>query len=295
MKYLLIIIILLSCSCCNNIDKSKLRAMDYRLFVGTEAERLAMAVANGDVESIKEEVQNNHVPVDIKNEEYGTTLLMMATFYNNLESAKCLLELGADPNLCSDTTKTWGDNSVLIASRWNDLSPEMLSLLLSHGGDPNSQAKGIQYINVGKYAPMRDFALQKASAGSFEKVKILLQAGADINKINEYSDMTAIRSAIIHDQMDILLYLLENGADYTKKFIRGDYGEVTTYYECDILDYLREQSYYLDSEEYKQKMEVVKFLASKGLDYSKAPIPDWIVERIKKAYPNDWKEYLERY
>lgn len=295
MKYLLIIIILLSCSCCNNIDKSKLRAMDYRLFVGTEAERLAMAVANGDVESIKEEVQNNHVPVDIKNEEYGTTLLMMATFYNNLESAKCLLELGADPNLCSDTTKTWGDNSVLIASRWNDLSPEMLSLLLSHGGDPNSQAKGIQYINVGKYAPMRDFALQKASAGSFEKVKILLQAGADINKINEYSDMTAIRSAIIHDQMDILLYLLENGADYTKKFIRGDYGEVTTYYECDILDYLRKASYYLDSEEYKQKMEVVKFLASKGLDYSKAPIPDWIVERIKKAYPNDWKEYLERY
>lgn len=298
MKYLLIIIILLSCSCCNNIDKSKLRGMDYRLFVGTEAERLAMAVANGDVESIKEEVQNNHVPVDIKNEEYGTTLLMMATFYNNLESAKCLLELGADPNLCSDTTKTWGDNSVLIASRWNDLSPEMLSLLLSHGGDPNSQAKGIQYINVGKYAPMRDFALQKASAGSFEKVKILLQAGADINKVGtEFGeDFTAVTSAIVHDQMDILLYLLQNGADYTKKFKKRDYStKEKIYYECDILDYLRKASYSLDSEEYKQKMEVVKFLASKGLDYSKAPIPEWKVEQIKKAYPNDWKEYLERY
>ncbi len=42
---------------------------------------------------------------------------MMATYYNNVESAKCLLELGANPNLYNDTTKLWGENSVLIASR----------------------------------------------------------------------------------------------------------------------------------------------------------------------------------
>lgn len=296
MKYVLIVIISLLCSCSNNIDRSELDSMDYRLFVGTEAERLAVAVANGDVKTIKEEVLNNNIPIDIKNPEYGTTLLMMATNYNNLKSAKCLLELGADPNLCSDTTKTWGDNSVLIASRWITPSPEMLSLLLSYGGDPNSQAKGVQSSNIGKLIPMRDFALEEASVYSIEKVKILIQAGADINKINKYTDESSIRSAIIHNQMEILLYLLQNGADYNKKFIRGDYSKPeTTYYECNILDYLREKTYQLDSEKHKQKMEVVKFLAAKGLDYSKAPIPEWIIKQVKKNYPDNWREYLERY
>lgn len=295
MKYL-VIITLLICSCSNNIDKSELGSMDYRLFVGTEAERLAVAVANGDVKTIKEEVLNNNIPVDIKNTEFGTTLLMMATNYDNIESAKCLLELGADPNLCSDTTKTWGENSVLIASRWSTSSPEMLSLLLSYGGDPNSQAKGVQYINTMKFAPIRDFALEEASAYSIEKVKILVHAGADINKKNESEDMSAIRSAIIHNQMDILLYLLKNGADYTMKFIRGDYSKKeTTYYECNILDLLRRSFYPLDSERHRQKMEVVKFLATKGLDYSEAPIPEWIIKRAKNEYPDNWEEYLEHY
>lgn len=296
-KYLLIILLLL-CSCSGNVDKSRLSGMDYRLFNGTIAERLARAVKNGDVETIREEVLNHNIPVDLKNKECGTTLLMMATYHNNLKAARCLLELGADPNLYEDTLGSWGENSVLIASRRITPSPEMLSLLISYGGDPNSQAKGIKYNNVRKPVPMRDFALQVACALSIEKVRILVEAGADVNKVEDspYTSPSAMYSAIIHNNMDILLYLLQNGADYNMKFIEGDYSkEKTIFTECTILDELRCLRYPLHSERHRQKMEVVKFLANKGLYYSKTPIPDWVIKWAKKEYPDNWEEYLARY
>lgn len=295
MKYLIIIILLL-CSCSNNLDKSKMIGMDYRRFYGTEAEKLAKAVRKGDVKTIREEVLDHHVPVDIREDGYGNTLLMMATFYNNLKSAKCLLELGADPNLCSDTTKSNGGNSVLIACKYDEHCPDMLQMLIDYGGDPNSQAKGVTYNNLGKLVPMHDFALWAASGHSIEKVKILLRAGADINKHGAMPYQTAILSAAIHNKMDILLYLLQNGADYTIKFRQYEsIRDTTNYTEYNILDMLRESTYPLGSERHRQKMEVVKFLADRGWDYTKAPIPDYIITRIKKSDPDSWQEYLEKY
>ncbi len=270
--------------------------MDYRRFYGTEAEKLAKAVRDGDVKSIREEVLVHHVPVDIREEEYGTTLLMMATFYNNLESAKCLLELGADPNLCNDTTNSRGVNSVFIACQYDTPTTEMLRMLLEYGGDPDSQAKGVTYNNFRELIPIRDFALQAASRHSLEKVKILLRAGADINKSSTEPDETAILYAGIHKQMDIMLYLLQNGADYKITFRQyKSIRDTTNYKEYNILDLLRKSTFPLDSKKHKQKMEVVKFLKKRGWDYQKSPIPDYIIERAKKEYPDCWQEYLENY
>lgn len=295
MRYLIIMLSLLFFACSKNSDKSELNSMDYELFNGTYAEVLAQAVKKGDTLLIKDEILSKHIPIDIKNTEYGTTLLMMATYHNNIESAKCLLELGANPNLYNDTTKLWGENSVLIASRRKTPSPEMLRLLLSYGGDPNSQTKGVKYSNDRRLIPMRDFALQVASAYSIEKVKILLKTGADINKIGDDSNSSAIISAIAHNQMEILLFLLENGADYTMKYPKVDQAEDTIENERDILDELRNLNYPLNSEMYHKKMKVVKFLKTKGLDYSKSPIPDWVVKWAQKEYPNNWKEYTSTY
>ena len=295
MKYIIIIFLLL-CSCSYNLDKSKLIGMDYRRFYGTEAEKLAKAVRDGDVRSIREEVLDHHVPVDIREEEYGTTLLMMATFYDNLESAKCLLELGADPNLCDDTTNSWGVNSVFIACQYDSPTTEMLQMLIDYGGDPDSQARGVKYNNLRELVPMRDFALQAASRYSIEKVKVLLQAGADVNKYGGEPDETAILYAGIHNQMDILLYLLQNGADYKIRFRQYEsIRDTTNYTEYNILDLLRRRTFPLDSRKHKQKMEVVEFLAKRGWDYWKTPIPDYIIEKAKKEYPDSWQEYLENY
>lgn len=51
-----------------------------------------------------------------------------------------------------------------------------------------------------------------------------------------------------------------------------------------ILYYLREMVFPLDSNEYKIKMEVVNYLKTKGLDYSKEPIPDLYKEQYDKSY-----------
>ena len=134
------------------------------------------------------------------------------------------------------------------------------------------------------------------NAYSIEKVKILVQAKADINKMDNNPNNSAVFSAIIHNQMDVLLYLLQNGADYTVKFKQGDYTtEKTIYKECDILDMLRLLHYPLDSEKHRQKKEVIRFLSKVGLDYSKTSIPNWVINWAKKEYPNSWKEYLSHY
>jgi hypothetical protein len=40
---------------------------------------------------------------------------------------------------------------------------------------------------------------------------------------------------------------------------------------------------------------IIMCLKTKGLDYSKSPIPDWVVEWAQKEYPNNWKEYTSTY
>ena len=194
--YALVASIFFLYSCDNNIDKSKLAFRDYRHFNGTVAERLAQAVRTGDTTAIKKEILENHVPVDLRTEKYNSTLLMMATSNNNLRSVKCLLELGADPNLYYDTINMKGTNSVIMASsfgRYFD-DTEILREILKHGGDPNSQAKGVDFITKDKRVPYRVFALQEAAKNSLEKVKILVEARADINKTGKDGQDTALLS-----------------------------------------------------------------------------------------------------
>ena len=62
-----------------------------------------------------------------------------------------------------------------------------------------------------------------------------------------------------------------------------------------LIDLLREDFFELDSQEYKYKMEVVEFLKSKGIDYSKTPIPDYIKKKAVENYPDSWQEYLQKY
>ncbi|TRX22671.1 hypothetical protein FNW25_08395 [Flavobacterium franklandianum] len=93
------------------------------------------------------------------------------------------------------------------------------------------------------------------------------------------------------EQMDVALYLIEKGADYTKPItptvIEGEDVSVLYLLRCSMID--------LDSEQYKYKMKVVAFLKAKGLDYDKEPIPEGTVEYMKNMYPDNWQEYVKRY
>jgi len=126
-----------------------------------------------------------------------------------------------------------------------------------------------------------------------EKVKVLVESGANVNYKNEFNDFPLVE-ALMHKHFDVTLYLLQKGADYSQiLFDRAEFSKGGK--KIYIADFLREILLPLDSKEYQQKMVVVEFLRQKGIDYKKVPIPDFVVKEVKETYPQNWKEYLEKY
>ena len=210
-----------------------------------------------------------------------------------------MLDLGADPNLPNDSISDVGENSVILACRFSDISVEILKLLLKYGGNPNSTECGRNYDIEGDWTPARCSALSYAisSFEKIEKIKFLVEAGADVNLYNsEYQD-APLMNAIVFDRMDMALYLLEHGADANCKFERFD-KDGNPYYE-DILSMLRECYFGLDSQEYKDKLKVIKILKDRGMDYWKTPVRENNIDEINnvmhfKTY-KEYQNYLKRY
>ena len=272
---------------------------DFRLYKHTPAWSLAKAVEDEDTTEISKQVLQMHISVDYRDPEYKQTLLMLATRTNKIESVKKLLELGANPNAHNDSTKYFGQSAVLLACRFTRPSSKILALLLKYGGNPNSTACGVQENGLGEIVPIRDFALSAAVFSSFEKVKLLVDAGANINYATS-TENCAIENCMIFDRMDIMLYLLQKGADYRRKFTEIDLDKPDyPTFEVDILYKLRKCIYPIGSKEYTDKMKVVNFLKKKGLDYWKSPIPSGmygvIMRDIAPKNKADFDYYIKHY
>ena len=287
MKKTIIIIFLFSLTSCYNqetlVDKTKLIGGDYRLYQSTVAWELAKAVQVGDTIRIKEEILQKKVPIDYRELIYGQSLLFLAITNSQYKSVKKLLDLGANPNLHD---KFNGATPVIEAAHNDD--PKYLKLILNYKGDPNSR----EFDPKDATNPERDTALTATLSSSpknnsLEKVKLLIDAGADIEYYNEHITQRPLAQSIIHERMDVTLYLLQKGADYNQ----------TAYYEekVSILRLLRGVLLDLNSEQYKKKLEVIAFLKNKGLDYDKQPIEEADLKRMKFLYPNNWQEYMKRY
>ena len=263
-------------------------ASDYRIFKDTPAWDLAKAVRDADTAEITYLVQEKKIPIDFQDSIYGKSLLSLAVYHNNLKSVKKILELGADPNLYEDTINQQGTNPVIDACFFNEeISVEILKLLLDYGGNPNSVTKG---VNDGH--PYSITAMEaSANFGDTEKIKVLIDYGADVNFTPDRDyDTDPLLDALYTNKMRAALYLLENGAKFDKEYINPFSKEKET-----ILFILRKIDLPLDSEEYKFKLKIIDFLKEKGLDYSKEPIPDFMIKRIKRLYLNDWQEYMQKY
>ena len=272
---------------------------DFRLYKHTPAWSLAKAVEDEDTTEISKQVLQMHISVDYRDPEYKQTLLMLATRTNKIESVKKLLELGANPNAHNDSTKYFGQSAVLLACRFTRPSSKILALLLKYGGNPNSTACGVQENGLGEIVPIREFALSAAVFSSFEKVKLLVDAGANINYATSTANC-AIENCMIFDRMDIMLYLLQKGADYRRKFTEIDLDKPDyPTFEVDILYKLRKCVYPIGSKEYTDKMKVVNFLKKKGLDYWKSPIPSGmygvIMRDIAPKNKADFDYYIKHY
>ena len=267
-------------------------ASDYRIFKDTPVWDLAKAVRDADTAEITYLVQEKKIPIDFQDSIYGKSLLSLAVYHNNLKSVKKLLELGADPNLYEDTINQPGTNPVIDACFFNEeISIEILKLLLDYGGNPNSVTKGVNK-NGNIVHPLRNSAMEEAASfGEIEKIKVLMDYGADINFTPDRDyDTDPLKESLLTEHMNIALFLLEHGAKYDKEYLNP-----FTKNKENILYILRKIDLPLDSEEYKFKLKIIDFLKEKGLDYYKEPIPDFMEKKIKRLHPNDWQEYMQKY
>lgn len=292
MRILLVLLLCIAFTGCYNrdkkVDKEKLLGKDYRLFQDTPVWDLAKAVEDENVSLINQLATEKKHPIDYQESKFGNTLLMLAIENSDYKSVKALLDLGSSPNIADNYR---GNTPMHDAAKNED--PKYLKLLIEHKGDPNVvENKPITEEDQGRKTPL-NIAISYGSSNNLEKVKLLVKAGADINFYNDwfaYTPHLPISDAITHERFDIAYYLLEQGARYDGimyKTVQGD----SVY----ILGALRRKIVDINTDEYKQKRKVISFLKTKGLNYEKEPIPDYIERDIKKRYPNNWQEYLEKY
>lgn len=283
------------------VEKDSYLGWDVRRFQGTKAWNLAKAIDDQKIREMRRQVIDLKVPVDTRDRKKLFTPLMYAVFNNDIQSVKVLLELGADPNIPTDSISDKGDNSVIIASRYSDISIEILKLLLKYGGNPNSTECGRNYDMDGDWIPARSSALSCAVSisGEIEKVKILVEAGANVNNYDGDFQDAPLMDALLLDRMNIALYLLEHGADYNYKFRSCAPSSGGGSRDVDILYRLRQCIYPLDSQEYKDKLKVIKFLKDRGVDYRKSLVDVETKKMINNVMHfkthKEYQNYLKRY
>lgn len=264
------------------MDKLKLLSGDYRLFQDTQAWDLVKAVEDKDVVKIKELVRKNKDLLTVREPRFGQPILKMAVMNENYNAVESLLTLGADPNMqdldCGDSPLMRAAN---IGFATDHFDSRFLKLLLKYGGDPNAEQHGPHKHG---YTPLR----YACESNSIEYVKILIDAGANINAVSVYGDVVledALVAADLHRNPDLVIYLIKKGVDYK----RALYTTIPEGEKRYITNDLRDWRFDLGSEEYKKKMWIVAFLKKNGMDYRKTPIP-------KQYLDGDYsKEYLEKY
>jgi len=215
---------------------------------------------------------------------------MYAILTQKYKSCEALLKAGADPNIheTSDGSSAIIEAARISRERVKDDNTRFLKLLLSYGANPSDIETGVR--REGNWT--RDTPLIAASGdlnytvSPLAKVKLLVEAGADINYCNEFG-ISALKNSSFN--LDVMLYLLQQGADYTIPFYTI---KEQNYY---ILDFLRWKIFPLESESYRQKMAIVAFLKEKGLDYWASPIPELALIEIKRKYSDNLEEYLKKY
>ena len=297
--YIALVVFFISCSSRDTpVDKNNLLGDDYRLFQDTPVWTLAKAVQDEDTVKIKNTVHQEKIDIDYQEPIFGETLLILTVRNQHYNSCKVLLELGANPNKHDNYN---GVSAMIEAANienhknYQDDNTRFLRLLLRYGGNPNDEETGErQEGNTTRRTPLLAACKDvNEFVSPIEKVKLLVEAGANVNCKDEFNGFP-IKMALMLEHYDVVLYLLQKGADYNKMlFDRSDFSKGGK--KIYMSDLLREHLQPLESEKYKQKMLVVDFLKQKGIDYRKIPIPDFVVKETKEMYPDSWKEYLEKY
>ncbi|RED49666.1 ankyrin repeat domain-containing protein [Aestuariispira insulae] len=175
---------------------------------------LAKAAYDGDLEQVRNLVAQG---ADVNAVGFkGFSILWFAIGLFNVDVFNAFLEMGANPNtLCDD-----GTSIVPVLAGWQD--SRLLKAALLHGADPDPKLS----IHAGKIdtrvkSPFVRSGIPLFDANSMKAVNLLLDAGADINRAHPVSGETLLLIAVRKHQYRKALALLELGADFSIKDLKG--------------------------------------------------------------------------
>ncbi len=286
---------------------------NVEIYKDTPAYELAKAVKKQNVKKIKKIVSKNPELLNYQDPVYKITLVLWSVGMERYKSLKTLLELGADPNIASENVeikmdgvvkyKALAESPLFRASGFSYIDifakkdAKYVKLLLEYGADPNWMlVENISSSDVEK--KMYSNCLTEAYL-SFEKVKLLVEAGADINykfPNGETPTVQILASGVYpsFDKLCILKYLIvDKSADVNMtRYVKLMSGEIL---ENSAVDVLRNWTFELGSKEYAIKLQLIEEFKRQGVDYYATPIPEDILEYIKKEYPATWQEYIKVY
>lgn len=182
------------------------------MFPDSRVAALADAAANGRVDEILALLKEG-VPIDAEGYRRATPLTF-AVLAPNLAGTETLLKNGANPNhRIDDPAYVNGLPIVMFLGRANQ--PDLLSLMLRYGANPNARSP-VRASTADKF-PYEGDSLLIESVMIFQNVKLLVQAGADVNfrpqsNPNATGGHTAASNAAALGQFDVLEFLLDHGA-----------------------------------------------------------------------------------
>ena len=165
-------------------------------------ERLATAAATRDANAVQALLRDG---VDV-NEALGdgSTALLWAAHWDDLEMADLLLGAGADVNASDDYGVTPLDRAAENAAL------AIVQRLLSSGANPNAkQLSGLTPL------------MTAARTGDAQVVEALMASGADVNARTIESHSTALMWAVSEDHDDVLQVMLARGADPRTSNVKG--------------------------------------------------------------------------
>ena len=156
--------------------------------------RLVEAVRNQDQQQVRA-LLNQHADVNARSSD-GSTALLWAAHWNDLETAGMLIRAGADANAANDFRMT------PLSEACTNGSASLVDLLLKAGANPNTPvATGVPPI------------MTCARSGSADAVRILLAGDANVNAKEPAQNQTALMWAAAEHHPDVVRTLIEAKAD----------------------------------------------------------------------------------
>lgn len=142
-------------------------------------------------------------------DKFGDTVLMEAIYTGELNRVKCLVEHNANVNRRTEL----GTTALIRALECEKFNSEIVIYLVKCGADVNVVDKyGNTPLSLAARLPKEGFGIV---------VKCLIERGADIHYVNKSGDKiwnTILMRAIDVGNMDVIMCLVEHGADPNTKF-----------------------------------------------------------------------------